>query len=282
MASSSNRAQRSLRRNAVQTAQKAAVRDKAIGYLRVSTEEQAQSGFGLEAQEASVRSFAEAIGCELVAIEADPGVSGSTRPGDRPGFARILERAARREFSVILVKRFDRIARNIGYAVTTSNALVDDHGVTIRSVTEPIDTGSAAGKMLFAVLAAMAEGERDAIVDRTKGGRIQKATKGGFAGGRIPYGYSSDGQGGLVIDEGQRPTIERIFAENGAGRTLQAIADGLNRDGIPSPTGRRWWPSGVSYVLNNQVYQGRVEYVFITGGVATHINRAGDHTRLIR
>lgn len=282
MAASSIRARRALRRNAVQTAQREAIRDKAVGYLRVSTEEQAQSGFGLDAQEASVRNYAAAIGCELVAIESDPGVSGSTRPADRPGFARILARAERGEISVVLVKRFDRVARNIGYAVTTSNALVDEHGVTIRSVTEPIDTGSAAGKMLFAVLAAMAEGERDAIIDRTKGGRKVKAQGGGFAGGRVPYGYLSDGKGGLVIDEGRRSTVERIFTENGAGRTLQAIADGLNRDRIPSPTGKRWWPSGVSYLLNNQVYAGRVEYVFVDGGVATHVNVRGAHARLIR
>ena len=115
-----------------------------------------------------------------------------------------------------------------------------------------------------------------------QGGRIQKAGKGGFAGGRIPFGYASDGKGGLAIDERHRATVTRIYAENGDGRTLQAIADGLNRDGIPSPTGKRWWPSSVTYVLNNQVYAGKVEYVFVSGGVVTHVNRPGDHARLVR
>lgn len=282
MAAKSARAARALRRNAVQTAQRDTVRAKAVGYLRVSTEEQAQSGFGLDAQEEAVRKYAEAVGLELVDVVADPGISGTTRPADRPGFARILALAADRRFSVILVKRFDRLARNIALAVTTSAELDKEHGVTIRSVTEAIDTGSPSGKLIFSVFSAMAENERDAIVDRTKGGRMQKAGKGGFAGGRIPFGYASDGKGGLAIDEDRRGIVERIFAENGEGRTLQAIANGLNADGIPSPSGKRWWPSSVTYVLNNQVYAGRVEYVFSTGGVANLVSGPGAHERLIR
>lgn len=271
-----------MRRNEVRQAQRAEVRALAVGYLRVSTEEQAQSGFGLDAQDEAVRAFAKAVGLELVDVISDPGVSGTVRPADRPGFAKVLELARERRFSVLLVKRFDRVARSIALAVSTSAELDAVHGVTIRSVTESIDTGSPAGKMIFGVLSAMAEAERDAIIDRTKGGRMQKAGQGGFAGGRIPYGYLSDGAGGLIIDDERRPIVERIFAENGKGATLQAIADGLNRDGIPSPGGKRWWPSNVSYLINNQVYAGRVEYVFVTAGAVTHVNRPGGHARLVR
>lgn len=282
MAPSSNRARRALARNAVRSAQRETVRTLAVGYVRVSTEEQAQSGFGLDAQEDALRKYADAVGLALIEVIADPGVSGTTRPADRPGFARVLALAAERRFSVLLVKRFDRLARNIALAVTTSAELDTAHSVTIRSVTEAIDTGSPSGKLIFSVFSAMAENERDAIVDRTKGGRVQKAGKGGFAGGCIPYGYRSDGQGGLAIDEGRRAIVERIFCENGAGRTLQAIADGLNGDGLVSPKGGRWWPSGVSYVLNNQVYRGRVEYVFESEGVMTHVNERGRHAGIVR
>lgn len=282
MATSSARVRRRLRENKVQTAQREAVRTKAVGYLRVSTEEQAQTGFGLDAQEEAVRKFADAVGLDLLEVIADGGISGTTRPADRPGFGQVLALAERRAVSVVLVKRFDRIARNIALAVTASNDLDKTHGVTIRSVTEGIDTGSPAGKMIFGLLAAMAEGERDAIVDRTKGGRMQKAGQGGFAGGRAPYGYRTDGRGGLVVDEAKRAVVLRIFNENGAGRTLQAIANGLNADGIPSATGRRWHPSTVSYLLDNRKYAGRVEYLFITGGTATVIDRAGHHPRILR
>ena len=282
MAASSARARRAIRRNAVQAAEREIVRTKAVGYLRVSTEEQAQSGFGLDAQEDAVRKFADATGLELIDVVADPGISGTTRPADRPGFSRIVELAAERRFSVLLVKRFDRLARNIALAVTTSAELDTAHGVTIRSVTEAIDTGSPSGKLIFSVFSAMAENERDAIVERTKGGRVQKAGQGGFSCGRIPFGYLSDGKGGLTIDPEPAAVVRRIFEENGAGRTVRAIADGLNHDGLASPKGGKWWPGTVSYVLNNQVYAGRTEVVFVTSGAVTHVNRQGAHARIVR
>ncbi|TXM65743.1 recombinase family protein [Methylobacterium sp. WL120] len=282
MAAKSNRVKLALRRNAVQTAKRAEVRTLAVGYLRVSTEEQAQSGFGLDAQEDAVRKYADAVGLELIDVIADPGISGTTRPSERPGFREVMALAVDRRFSVLLVKRFDRLARNIALAVTTSAELDTAHGVTIRSVTEAIDTGSPSGKLIFSVFSAMAENERDAIVDRTKGGRMQKAGKGGFAGGRIPYGYVSDGRGGLAIEDRTAAVVLRIFSENGAGRGLQAIADGLNHDEIPSPRGRRWWPSNVSYILGNAVYAGQVEYVFITGGNAELVSGPGTHAGILR
>ncbi|MCJ2054008.1 recombinase family protein [Methylobacterium sp. J-070] len=258
------------------------MRARAVGYIRVSTEEQAQSGFGLDAQEDAIRKYADAVGLELIAVHADPGVSGTTRPADRPGFAKVLELAADERFSVLLVKRFDRLARSLALAVGTSGELDAQHGVSIRSISEGMDTGSAAGRLIFGVLSALAEQERDTITERTKGGRMQKAGQGGYSCGRIPYGYLSDGKGGLLIDEEPAAVVRRIFAENGAGRTVRAIADGLNADGIPSPRGRRWSGGGVSYVLNNQTYFGRTEVVFITGGVVTHVNRPGSHARIVR
>ena len=78
-------------RNKIQTETKAARATRALGYLRVSTEEQAASGHGLDTQEKSVRAFAESQGYELVAVLTDPGVSGATRPADRPSFGQALE-----------------------------------------------------------------------------------------------------------------------------------------------------------------------------------------------
>ena len=164
MAASSARARRALRRNAVQAAEREEVRALAVGYLRVSTDEQAQRGNSLPEQEQAIRAYATAVGLELVEVLADPGVSGTVKPAERPGFSQVLQLAADRRFSVLLVKRFDRLARNIALAVTTSSELDTLHGVTIRSVTEAIDTGSPSGKLIFGVLSAMAEQERSVII----------------------------------------------------------------------------------------------------------------------
>ena len=280
MVSGSKRVARRKAKIKVQETSRAAIATKAIGYLRVSTEEQATHGYGLEAQEKAVRAFAESQGYELVDVVQDPGVSGATRPADRPGFRSILEAASAGRASVLLVYKFDRLAREIRYAVTTVAELGEQHNVVIRSVTEPIDTSTPMGRTLFAILAGMAETEREAITERTKGGRIQKASRGGYAGGGVPYGYARDpATGTLSIVELQAAVVRRIFRARRARprRTLQTIADELNAEGIPSPTGGTWQTSTLSYLADNAKYRGLVEYLF----AETHVLQPGTHEAII-
>lgn len=243
---------------------------KAVGYVRVSSDEQANTGHGLEAQEAAIRAFAESQGYDLVEIVADPGVSGATRPATRQGFSRVLSLAAEQAFSILLVWKFDRLARSLEYAVTTTSELQERFGVMLRSVTEPIDTATPAGQMLFAIFASMAAQERVSIIDRTIAGKKEKAKKGGFVGGQAPYGYRRDKEGGLTIYEPEATVIRRMSAMREAGATLQAIADALNTDGIKGSRGGRWYARGVAYVLDNPKYRGINEAYFQHGG-ETHI-----------
>jgi len=283
--SGSRRTARARGRIKTQEAAKAVLATRAVAYLRVSTDEQAAHGFGLETQEKALRAFAESQAYELVAVITDAGVSGATRPADRAGFGEVLALAAAGRFSVLLVYRFDRLAREIRYAVTTVADLAETHEVGIRSVTEPIDTATPMGRTVFAILAGMAESERFTIRDRTAGGKLAKAGRGGFAGGRVPYGYATDRAGGLVIVPEQAAVVKRIFRERGRGKrpraTLQAIAEGLNRDGIPSPTGRRWRHDTVGYVLDNPKYRGAVEYLFTWTGAEQHVLQPGAHEAII-
>src|ERR1700704_1474864 len=114
------------------------VSKKVLGYVRVSTEEQASKGHGLDAQERAIRSFAESQGFELIGVERDSGVSGAKKPSERDGFRRALQLAESRLYSTLLVWKFDRLARNLFYSVTTVNNLKEKYGVVLRSVTEPI------------------------------------------------------------------------------------------------------------------------------------------------
>src|SRR3954470_15189055 len=90
--------------------QSESVAAKAVGYIRVSTEEQAVHGHGLEVQERAIRACAESQGYELLDVISDPGISGARAPAERPGFCRVLELAADRAFSLLLVWKFDRLA----------------------------------------------------------------------------------------------------------------------------------------------------------------------------
>jgi site-specific DNA recombinase len=277
----SKRVQRLKRRaHAVLTA-RAEVASKAVGYIRVSSEEQASSGFGLTTQEAAIRAFAASQGYELLEVVADPGVSGATKPGEREGFRRIVEMAEQGAFSVLLVWKFDRLARQIVYAVTAANDLQEQHGVQLRSVTEPIDTATPMGRTVFAILAGMAEQERQVITERTFLGRREKAARGGFAGGAAPLGYKKDRQGGLVEDQESADTVRRIFAMKEEGATLQAIANRLNSEGIATARGGKWWPATIRYVLDNPKYRGQVEYLFRWNGSESHIVRPGSHAVLV-
>lgn len=267
------------RRKASTEAQAEAV-TRAVAYIRVSTDEQASHGHGLDTQDRAVRAFAESQRYELVEVVSDPGVSGATRPADRPGFARVVEMAEAGQVTVLLVYRFDRLARHIAYAV---NSVVElgEHGVAIRSVTEPIDTATPMGRTIFAILAGMADQERTVITDRTASGRLSKARTGGFAGGRAPYGYERDGSKSLRIVPREARIVRRIYEARRKGQTLQAIADRLNAEGVPSPQGRRWHPPRVAYVVDNPKYRGAVEYLFTWNGAENHVLAEGQHEAIV-
>jgi site-specific DNA recombinase len=192
----SNRIRLLRARSTDQAVKAEALATKAVGYVRVSTEEQATGGHGLDIQERAIRSFAESQGYVLIDVVRDAGVSGAKRPEDRPGFDRIIGLAKARRFSVLLLWKFDRLARNLLFSVTTAHDLKEQHGIVLRSVTEPIDTASPMGAMIFAILSSFAAEERRVITGRTVAGKKEKATRGGFAGGAAPLGYKRDLQGG--------------------------------------------------------------------------------------
>lgn len=265
----------------VESQAQAAIAKKAAGYIRVSTDEQVTHGLGLEIQERSIRAFAESQGYELVNVVSDPGVSGATRPGERPGFGKLLELAAVQAFAVLLVWKFDRLARNIVFAVTAVSDLSEIHGVAIRSVTEPIDTATPMGRTIFAVLAGMAEQERESITERTWHGRREKGTRGGYACGGVPFGYDV-AEGQLVVNENEAPIVVRIFAMRARHATYQAIADVLNAGGHTTRRGKRWRAGGVAYIADNPVYAGKIEYLFRRFGAEQHVLRDGAHAPIVR
>lgn len=277
----SKRVQRLKRNASVVASSRAVVVNKAVGYVRVSSSEQAEHGFGLATQEAAIRAFAISQGYELLEVVTDAGVSGATRPEDRAGFRRVVELAEAGAFSVLLVWKFDRLARQIVYAVTAANDLQERHGVQMRSVTEPIDTATAMGRTVFAILAGMAEQERQVITERTFLGRREKATRGGYACGSVPLGYATDREGGLVEDAESAATVRRIFAMRQEGATLQAIANAFNAEGVKTSRAGKWWPGTVRYILDNPKYRGESEYLFRWSGVETHVQRTGTHAALI-
>jgi hypothetical protein len=99
--------------------------------------------------------------------------------------------------------------------------------------------------------------------------------------GLLPLATRRTARGGLVADEKAAETVRRIFAMKTENATLQAIADALNADGVPTARGGRWWPGTVRYVLDNPKYRGQVEYLFRWNGAEAHIARRGAHRAIL-
>lgn len=137
---------------------------KVIGYVRVSTAEQAQEGISLEAQADKIRAWAQANGATDIVVYRDAGISGSSTKG-RDGLARALEAAT--EGCTFVSYSISRIARSVRDMLDIAERL-EDQGADLVSLSEKIDTTSAAGKMIFRLLAVFAEFERDVISERTK------------------------------------------------------------------------------------------------------------------
>lgn len=219
---------------------------KAVGYIRVSTEGQAQDGVSLDAQRAKIEAWALANDAELLAVEVDAGISGK-RADNREGLQRALERACK-EKAALVSYSLSRVSRSTRDTLALADRL-ERAGADLVSLSEKIDTTSAAGKMVFRLLAVLSEFERDQVSERTKAALFHKRTKGEKTGGRFaPYGYDAlDGK--LVENSEEQETIKRIQALRGQGWTLREICAALEADGIPAKGGGRWAPKVVRAIL---------------------------------
>ncbi len=235
---------------------------QAVGYLRVSTEDQAgEDRYGLAAQQSAITEYADKQGIEIVGWYRDEGFSGSTL--DRPGLQEILSSAAADEFDSILIARTDRIARDLFIQLWIEKELAK-YGVDIVSVGEPFH-GTDPMTVAFRQMAGVfAELEKHRIKERMSAGRKQKARGGGYAGGGVPYGYRLErGTKGLLVDETKALTVRRVFElrEKYPDWMLEQIADQLNREGRTTATDKPFGKVQVMRVLRRkEFYKGIYSY----------------------
>lgn len=210
----------------------------AVGYLRVSTEEQSVSGLGLEAQRAAIEARAKAEGWEIVEWYVDEGVSGTVAPVDRPGLSAALDALSTGAASRLVVGKLDRLARST-LDVLNLDVLARAEGWGLVLCDMPgIDTATPEGRMMLTQLAAVAQFERDRIAQRTREALAVRKAQG------VRLGRPS------VLN---RDVVVRVLDERAAGRTLREIAEGLTADGIKTARGRATWStSSVQAVLAGQ------------------------------
>lgn len=218
---------------------------KAIGYLRVSTEEQAGSGLGLEAQRSAISAAASRLGFELSSFFADEGVSGALPPRERPELALALEQLGAGE--VLVVAKRDRLARDRVEIGLLERELAA-RGVRVFSAAGEGTDGTGSGALLQRGLAdLLAEHEREVIRERTRAALAAKRARGERTGA-IPFGWAERG-GKLVevLEEQLALVMMRRLRDEGKG--VRAIAAALVAKGIPPKRARTWHPSSVKAIL---------------------------------
>lgn len=218
---------------------------KAYGYVRVSTEEQAESGLGLESQRQRIQAYAQMRGLELVDVIADEGVSGGKPIADREGGSRLLKALKGcKGAAVVIVLKLDRAFRNAGDCLATVEAW-DRKGIALHILDlggNAVDTASAAGKFMLTVLAGAAEMERNLTRERTKAALHVKRSRGLRISGRIPFGFELAADGvSLTPNAAEQAVIAEMKVLREAGWTLREIASELTSRGIATKGGGTSW-----------------------------------------
>lgn len=233
----------------------------AIGYLRVSSALQASEGVSLEAQEAKIKAWAELNGYQLIRICRDNGVSGfklHNRPGAQEAICLACEHKA-----VLVVYSLSRLCRSTKEALIISERL-SKAGADLVSLSEQIDTTSAAGKMIFRIFAVFAEFERDLASERTKAA-LHHIKSQGKRMGSIDYGYMADKSRPVTkIEDGQErityPYLVKcpheqeirteIFRLDRLGYSAAKIANRLNeQDDFKPRNGGQWGLTQIKRIL---------------------------------
>ncbi len=213
-----------------------------VAYVRVSTEEQANEGVSLDAQEARIRAYCAMRGLELAEVVVDAGVSAYKPLADREGGRRVLDMVRTRKVAAVVALKLDRLFRNAADCLDVCGAW-DRAGVALHLVDiggQAVDTSSAMGRFFLTVMAGAAELERNQIAERTSLALQHKRAKGELVGS-VPYGFTLADDGvTLVENEAEQGVIRTVREARDRGLSLRAIAAELERSGVVSRKGRRF------------------------------------------
>lgn len=232
-----------------------------VAYCRVSTDGQVgEDRFGIDAQKEQIMDYCSRNDMQISAWYIDEGVSGAKE--ERPEFDKILFTEGEVEnppIEAVVVAKSDRVARDINIYYYYK-MLLRKKGVQLVSIAEDFGQFGVFSNMLEAFTLCVAEMERQNITKRTSSGRAIKAARGGYSGGRPPYGYKPVG-GVLTVVDSEAEVVRKIFEMKKDGSTYQQIVDRLNESGATNRSGSKFSISTVQVILGNEnLYKGMYKY----------------------
>ena len=219
---------------------------KAIGYVRVSTDKQAEQGVSLEAQEAKIRAMATVQGADLLEVIIDGGESAKNL--NRPGLKRLIGRVDSGKVEAVIIAKLDRLTRSVKDLCSLLE-LFEKRGVALISVAESLDTASAAGRLVITIMAAVSQWEREAIGERTRDALWHKRRSGERVGNiRFGFRLSPDGKH-VEPDPGEQGVLTEIRHLRQSGYTMRGIAAALNRQSVRTRRGSAWRLEHVARII---------------------------------
>jgi site-specific DNA recombinase len=223
---------------------------RAIGYVRVSTDKQADKGVSLEAQAEKIKAMAVVQGADLLDIVIDAGESAKSL--DRPGMARLQALVNAGEIQTVIIAKLDRLTRSVKDLAELLERF-QKRGVALVSVAECLDTGSAAGRLVLNIMVSVSQWEREATGERTATALRHKRSHNKVYN-HVPYGFMRHGDD-LVPEPGEQAVISRMSIYRTNGWTLRRIADVLNTENVPTKQGGTWQAQTVAKIITASLNQ---------------------------
>ncbi|PZM63339.1 hypothetical protein DOE73_22410 [Paenibacillus dendritiformis] len=222
-------------------------------YVRVSTDEQAEEGYSIEAQKRKLLAYIESQDWTLFDVFIDDGYS--AKDLERPEMQRLLQSVTDNQIDVVLVYRLDRLTRSAADCDKLLK-LFEKHNVKFQSSTESFETRTAAGRLFIRLIADLAQWERETIAERVRLGMEQKVREGKKPGGKFPYGYDKSGN---RIDK-EFAILRRLrYMYMHENLSFKKIADQFYIENIKRRD-HLWTASNVKLTLENPFYAGIIRF----------------------
>ncbi|MCX5782566.1 MAG: recombinase family protein, partial [Elusimicrobia bacterium] len=227
-------------------------------YTRVSTDNQAEVEFNsCEAQEAKIRSFVNSQeDMEIYKSYVDAGFTGANM--NRPGLTDMLNDIRENKINLVIAYKIDRLTRSPRDFYQLIE-LFEKYGVNFISVTERFDTSTPSGRLLRNIMLTFAQFERELTSERTKDKLYERAQKGLWNGGLVPFGYKKENKK-LIINEAEARIVKSIYESYLECRSISKIYDDLKNKGITYRTGIPFSKSSIQNMLRYVVYTGKVKH----------------------
>lgn len=229
-------------------------------YIRVSTEEQANNGYSIRAQEEKLRSYASIKDWNVFSVYIDEGISGKNIV-DRKELKRLINDIKENKVNNVLVYKIDRLTRSTKDLIDLIE-IFNKYNCSFNSLNESIDTKTSTGRMFIKIIGIFAEFERENIVERVKLGLERKVKEGyTIASRNVSYGYVKEkGKKIQKINKEESIVVNKVFDLFLEGYSYTEIANVLNNNNIFTKNNCKWSYKTIKLLLINPNYIGNVRY----------------------